>query len=305
MTLRYWPLVFVGNAVYTNSYLLPYVLSCARRLFDSQNNNRGGYNVGSLYYYSGSVLPIEWTNQHSCGDPNNKCDVILQYMCDENVRDGASTKWVLTGVGGMLTYYSWDITNGWHVLVEKCVCRFVYKDGPESPCMCLLFALTCRTIPDNPAQCENYDCNTDFEYVSAIKFVLWFRHLTSFFADLACTSLLTTTLNAVFDSATWVFSLLIKLVPFCIPLYSFSLLVEMCVASHNFLFINLFASAPYVHVESKRSKCPLHPAKQQRQPTWLRVSRGKRLLPILAPNSMEGMPFLALSNRIHLFLIMN
>ena len=30
------------------------------RLFDSQNNNRGGYNVGSLYYYAGSTLPIEW-----------------------------------------------------------------------------------------------------------------------------------------------------------------------------------------------------------------------------------------------------
>lgn len=31
-----------------------------RRMFDSQNNNRGGYNVGKLYYYEGSVLPIEW-----------------------------------------------------------------------------------------------------------------------------------------------------------------------------------------------------------------------------------------------------
>lgn len=32
----------------------------SHRLFDSQNNNRGGYNVGKLYYYKGSVLPIEW-----------------------------------------------------------------------------------------------------------------------------------------------------------------------------------------------------------------------------------------------------
>ena len=30
------------------------------RLFDSQNNNRGGYNVGKLYYYEGSVLSIQW-----------------------------------------------------------------------------------------------------------------------------------------------------------------------------------------------------------------------------------------------------
>jgi len=29
-------------------------------MFDSQNNNRGGYNVGGLFYYAGSVLPIEW-----------------------------------------------------------------------------------------------------------------------------------------------------------------------------------------------------------------------------------------------------
>lgn len=32
----------------------------ANRLFDSQNNNRGGYNVGYMYYYAGSTLRIEW-----------------------------------------------------------------------------------------------------------------------------------------------------------------------------------------------------------------------------------------------------
>ncbi|RMX44337.1 hypothetical protein pdam_00024619, partial [Pocillopora damicornis] len=81
----------------------------ANRLFDSQNNNRGGYNVGKLYYYEGSVLSIEWTNQHSCADPNNHCDMILQYMCGDDVRDGITT----------------------------------------------------QTIPDNPALCQNYDCNSD------------------------------------------------------------------------------------------------------------------------------------------------
>jgi hypothetical protein len=30
------------------------------RMFDSQNNERGGYNVGNMYYYSGSLLQIEW-----------------------------------------------------------------------------------------------------------------------------------------------------------------------------------------------------------------------------------------------------
>ena len=62
------------------------------RLFGSQNNNRGGYNVGSLYYYEGSILSIEWTNQHSCGDQNSHCEQILQYMCGDQVRDGATTK---------------------------------------------------------------------------------------------------------------------------------------------------------------------------------------------------------------------
>lgn len=30
------------------------------RMFDSENNNRGGYNVGNLYYFTGSSLQIEW-----------------------------------------------------------------------------------------------------------------------------------------------------------------------------------------------------------------------------------------------------
>ncbi|XP_061187895.1 protein DD3-3-like [Saccostrea echinata] len=67
-----------------------------KRMFDSQNNNRGGYNVGSLYYYVGSTLQIEWTNQHSCSNPNSHCEIILQYMCDDQLRDGASTNTIPT-----------------------------------------------------------------------------------------------------------------------------------------------------------------------------------------------------------------
>lgn len=63
----------------------------ANRLFDSQNNNRGGYNVGSVYYYAGSKVSIEWTNQHSCGSSNNHCEITIQYMCGDNVRDGSTT----------------------------------------------------------------------------------------------------------------------------------------------------------------------------------------------------------------------
>jgi len=60
----------------------------ANRLFDSQNNARGGYNAGGLKYIVGSELTIEWTNQHSCGGPNNNCELVMQYMCDDNMRNG-------------------------------------------------------------------------------------------------------------------------------------------------------------------------------------------------------------------------
>jgi hypothetical protein len=61
------------------------------RLFDSQNNNRGGYNVGSTYFYVGSVMNMEWTNQHSCGNPNCNCEIVIQYACDPLLRDGTTT----------------------------------------------------------------------------------------------------------------------------------------------------------------------------------------------------------------------
>ncbi|CAH1783890.1 unnamed protein product [Owenia fusiformis] len=88
----------------------------ANRLFDSQNNNRGGYNVGDqgqnaqagngeenqyrmTYFQSAkayktltddagkSFLTFEWTNQHGCGgnedtDPHKQnCNIVFQYMC--------------------------------------------------------------------------------------------------------------------------------------------------------------------------------------------------------------------------------
>ena len=74
------------------------------RMFDSQNNNKGGYNVGEagveannddhtqqfqmLYYGSGagaaeeSQLIVEWAHQHGCGDnPKSQCNNVIQYMC--------------------------------------------------------------------------------------------------------------------------------------------------------------------------------------------------------------------------------
>jgi len=67
------------------------------RLFDSQNNAKGGYAcpraVGGpeklterMFFYEGSLLPIEWTNQHGCGS-NSKvnCEIIIQYACEDTL----------------------------------------------------------------------------------------------------------------------------------------------------------------------------------------------------------------------------
>jgi len=72
------------------------------RLFDSQNNDKGGYpwrgdrevrnNADPLTYYEGSQLVMEWTLQHACGaSPSTHCDVVVQYACEDtlpNLRDG-------------------------------------------------------------------------------------------------------------------------------------------------------------------------------------------------------------------------
>lgn len=61
------------------------------RLFDSQNNAKGGYQWGdTMTYYEGSLLQIEWTVQHGCGadHPNVDCNMVLQYMCGPWIRDG-------------------------------------------------------------------------------------------------------------------------------------------------------------------------------------------------------------------------
>lgn len=63
-------------------------------MFDSQNNNKGGYCWGpSMTFYEGSLLQVEWTAQHGCGSdhPNVDCDLILQYVCHPLVRDGLVT----------------------------------------------------------------------------------------------------------------------------------------------------------------------------------------------------------------------
>lgn len=87
----------------------------ANRLMDSQNNNRGGYNVIDLddqdgfdgnnpyaddisqmyspdenldnvqynmIYQEGSLLRMTWTAQHGCGNAFNNCNFVIQFGCD-------------------------------------------------------------------------------------------------------------------------------------------------------------------------------------------------------------------------------
>jgi len=86
----------------------------ANRLMDSQNNNRGGYNVIDLddtqgfaqndpyadfsemyspdadldnvqynmIFQEGSLLRMTWTAQHGCGNAFNNCNFVIQFGCD-------------------------------------------------------------------------------------------------------------------------------------------------------------------------------------------------------------------------------
>lgn len=86
------------------------------RLFDSQNNNKGGYSVGvddddyadanipvpnadlppgyeqlPLQVLEGSDVPIEWTPQHACGpNANTDCEIVIQYLSDAATEPGGA-----------------------------------------------------------------------------------------------------------------------------------------------------------------------------------------------------------------------
>lgn len=65
----------------------------ANRMFDSQNNNRGGYNVGKMEYYSGEIVPIGWTHQHGSSKYQMEhSEVVVQYTYEPLVRDGTTTQ---------------------------------------------------------------------------------------------------------------------------------------------------------------------------------------------------------------------
>jgi hypothetical protein len=80
------------------------------RLFDSQNNAKGGYCLGgAMSYYEGSLLTVEWTNQHGCGqNPEMACNMVIQYMCstadappEALVRDGTTTDTIPNTIEGV------------------------------------------------------------------------------------------------------------------------------------------------------------------------------------------------------------
>lgn len=94
----------------------------ANRLFDSQNNNRGGYNAADMnesqgfneygtdaqmydydntdwenqrfqfeeVYTAGSKMLMTWTAQHGCGNPKNNCNFVVQWTCDTHDVDGGN-----------------------------------------------------------------------------------------------------------------------------------------------------------------------------------------------------------------------
>jgi len=95
----------------------------ANRLFNSQNNGKGGYCWGpSMSYYEGSQLTVEWTSQHGCG-PNPKlyCNIVIQYMCGQTtdpaplrVRDGSTTDRIEDSLAGVSQMDGDDYLYGMH-----------------------------------------------------------------------------------------------------------------------------------------------------------------------------------------------
>ncbi|KAJ3099427.1 hypothetical protein HDU97_003217 [Phlyctochytrium planicorne] len=87
------------------------------RLFDSQNNNAGGYAIcpSEMSYYEGTQLQVSYTAQHGCGngdlnknDPNNpeitQCQVVIQLGCEDafgNLQPASATN-----------YWPYKLTDG-------------------------------------------------------------------------------------------------------------------------------------------------------------------------------------------------
>jgi len=93
------------------------------RLFDSQNNAKGGYCVGpAMTFYEGSLLSVEWTAQHGCGsNPKLVCNMVVQYMCGSSeadplsrIRDGTTTDTIPDNVAGATALDGEQLKYGMH-----------------------------------------------------------------------------------------------------------------------------------------------------------------------------------------------
>jgi hypothetical protein len=99
------------------------------RLFDSQNNAKGGYCVGpQMTFYEGSQLSVEWTNQHGCGsNPKMICNMVIQYMCGSTnddptiqIRDGTTTDTIpATNAGATATDGNGNLLYGMHESLQS------------------------------------------------------------------------------------------------------------------------------------------------------------------------------------------
>jgi len=144
-------------------------------LFDSQNNNKGGYCWGPpMTFYVGSLLQVEWTNQHGCGvgHPNMDCEIILQYMCDPSIRDGTVTDTITAATvntmdtdpttGNQVYKYGMHEPLGWY---QKCASRlrnvglFTADQNlsPNGP------ATETRQNP-NPNDVHGFECQEERDY---------------------------------------------------------------------------------------------------------------------------------------------
>jgi len=144
----------------------------ANRLFDSQNNAKGGYCWGpTVTHYEKSFLQIEWTNQHGCGQGhlNVDCDIIIQYMCDPLLRDGTTTNTITqatadqTDASGNYIYGQHEPYTNW----RKCNARarnnglFSADQGNLTPP-----APASRTRQDNNGDnnAHGFECTEERDY---------------------------------------------------------------------------------------------------------------------------------------------
>jgi len=108
------------------------------RLFDSQNNAKGGYCIGpAMTYYEGSFLSIEWTNQHGCGtNPKLVCNLVVQYMCGSTnddatylIRDGNTTNTITPTVADAEQMVSSGYLYGMHESLQSYLnCETRYRN---------------------------------------------------------------------------------------------------------------------------------------------------------------------------------